>query len=425
MRLYFIESERDKTRPPTSDWFDISTHKFFCPSIGLLNAASLTPSDIEVKIIDEKIEEVDFNDLPDAIAISYKTMSSNRAYEIARTFREKGIKVILGGIHASLLPEEAKAHSDSVVVGEMEDTWPSLINDLRDNRLQPFYRMPKLADLSKVPVPRFELLKNGQYACHSIQASRGCSLNCDFCPTREMFGGVFRTKPVKNVLEEIRKAISIEKKPIFFADDIFCAGDERFTMELLKEIRKLKIEFFAVSDFLVLNKKIVAELALSGCRYLGLNLPGTCSSDEVKAIKMIQMLGIDVWGYFMFGFRFHEKDVFKKAYDFTLETKMRHVSFTVMTPYPNTFAGRELDKQNRILSKDWTLYDQNHVIFKPEKMNNEELEEGFKWIRENLGHLSSFSICERRPLWKIFTGRCLAAVLRILPRGNRTEKRSK
>ena len=419
MKIYFIEAERDKTKSPTSNWFDSLNHKFSCPSLAPLIIASLTPKDIEVRIIDEKVEEIQFDNLPDIVAISFKTMSSRRAYELAELFRERKVKVILGGIHASLQPEEAKHHCDSVVIGEAEEVWLPVIEDLWHNQLKPFYRMPHLTDLSKLCIPRFELLQNSNYLCHSIQASRGCSLNCDFCPTREMFGGVFRTKSIRQVIQEIEEATSIEKKMVFFTDDIFGAGDEHFILELLQEVRKLKIEFFVISDFLVLNKKILIELARSGCRYIALNMPGTCSPREEQAIKMIQRLGIDIWGYFMFGFRFHEKDVFKKVFDFVNNTHMKHVSLTVMTPYPNTSAGRDLDKQGRILSKDWTLYDNEHVVFEPEKMNAKDLEEGFDWIKGKISSLSKIRLDEGRAVWKMITSRCLAEILAILPSKNR------
>jgi len=415
MKLYLIEAERDRNSLPTSDWFDKASGKFFCPSLSLPIIASLCSQDINVKIIDEKVEEIDLADLPDAVVINYKTMSSKRAYELALFFKEKKVKVLMGGLHASLMPEEAKKYCDSVVIGEAEPIWPEVVKDLTSDQLKPFYRAARLTDLSTAAAPRIDLLKTDRYLFHSIQSSRGCSLNCDFCPTREMFGGIFRTKPIQKVLEEIRAAISIEKKPIFFTDDIFGAGDGKFTLELLANLRKLNIEFSIISDFLVLNRKMVAELARSGCWYICLNLPGTCSKKEAGAIKMIQALGIDVWGYFMFGFRFHEKDVFEKAFDFVRDTGMKHVSFTVMAPYPNTNAGRKLESEGRILNRDWSLYDQAHVVFKPEKMTPEELDEGYRWIRDRIGHLSQFASTERRSLWKKFTGKCLAATLAMLP----------
>ena len=201
-----------------------------------------------------------------------------------------------------------------------------------------------------------------------------------------------------------------EKKIIFFTDDIFGAGDKDYILELLREIKKVKIGFYIISDFLVLNKEIIIELARSGCRCITLNLRGTCSPEEARAIKMIQRLGIDVWGYFMFGFRFHEKDVFKKAHDFVNETRMKNASFTVMAPYPNTKASKDLDKQQRIISKDWTLYDQAHVVFKPEKMSATELKKGFDWIKEKKGHLSRFDHKRRVLSWRKLTAKALIGI---------------
>ena len=388
MRLSLIEAERDINKPPTSDWFDRSTKRFFCPSLSLINIASQTPRTVKMKLVDEKFETVDWGDLPDIAAISYKTMSVKRAYELADIYKTKGTKVILGGPHASLMPQEAKMHCHSVVTGEGEEIWPQVIDDLNKNRLQDFYRAPRLVDIAGINLSRHDLLNNESYVFHSIQTSRGCSLGCDFCPTREMFGGVFRTKPVHKVIREIKHALSVEKKRIFFVDDIFCAGNETFMLDLLKKIRRLRIRFYAISDFLVLNNNLVTELAKSGCHCLCLNIPGTCRPEDEKLIDALQAAGINVWGYFMFGFPSHGPDIFEKAHDLIGRTKMRHASFTVMAPYPNTKMGISLAGQGRILSEDWSLYDQTNVIYKPDKMGPQELEKGFKWIKEKLGRLS-------------------------------------
>lgn len=415
MKLYFIEAEKNTSVSPTKEWFDTVTNKFFCPSLSAVTLAALTPADIDIRIIDEKVSAVDPRDIPDVAAISFKTMSSSRAYELADLYRSKGAKVILGGLHTSLLPEEAAGHSDSIVIGEAEEVWPAIVQDLKRGSLAKRYRQEALTDLSKIPVPRFDLLQNNSYYCHSIQTSRGCSLDCEFCPTREMFGGVFRMKPLDAIEKEIRTAMSIERKPIFFTDDIFGGGNQDFTLSLLSRIRKLKIEFFIISDFLVLNKKIVIQLAKSGCRYIALNLPGTYSREEVKAVKLIQLLGIEVWGYCMFGFRFHEKDVFKRAYDFMRTVGIRHVSLTVMAPYPNTRAGKELEAQGRILSHDWSRYDQAQVVFRPAKMTETELAEGFAWIKEKLSSLCRFRSDERVGPWKTLRAHCARSIAPFIP----------
>lgn len=416
MRIYFIEVERSPLEPPTSDWFGPSKERFFCPSLALPNLAAHTPDGIEVKFIDEKVETLDPDDLPDVAAISYKTMSSAKAYKLADHYREEGVKVILGGIHATLMPDEAGLHADSVVTGEGEELWPIIVEDLRAGKLKPFYRSQRLVDITRLNPPRFDLIKSNKYFCHSVQTSRGCSLDCEFCPTREMFGGVFRTKPIKLILDDIEAALSIEKKHIFFSDDIFAAGNKEFTLKVLKELKGLKIEFIVTSDFLVLDKDVVVELARSGCKFMALNMPGTCSKKEADAVKMIQALGINVWGYFMFGFKFHEKDVFKKVCDFVGDTGIQNLSLTVMAPYPNTMAGRRLKSEGRILTEDWTLYDQAHVISKPEMMNVDDLREGYDWIKREIGHLTRVDLSERRPLWKRCISRALAETLAILPK---------
>ena len=419
MKIYFIEAEKDRLNPPTSDWQDYSTGKFICPSLALPTFAALTPSNFSTKIIDEKITDIDYYDLPDAVAITFKTMSCKRAYELSNEYRKRGAKVILGGIHASLLPDEAKENSDSVVVGEGEELWPLVISDLESNQLKPFYRMENLANLSKLPIPRFDLIENDRYCYHSVQTTRGCSLDCEFCPTREMFGGIFRTKPVKNVIREIAAVLEFGNKPIFFTDDIFGGGKKDYILALLKELKKLKIEFAVISDFLVLDKDIVVSLAKSGCTHMALNMPGTCTQPEVRAVKMIQALGIKIWGYFMFGFRFHEKDVFQKVYEFIHKTKLAYVTFTVMAPYPNTFAGKRFAEENRILTTDWSAYDQAQVVCIPEKMGVEEIQEGFQWIKSELGYMSKFYSERKTPLWRCFMNKALLAISGMLPMPSR------
>lgn len=415
MKLYFIEAEKDRTRPPTSDWKDYSTGKFICPSLALPTIAALTPEHITTQIIDEKVTEIDFNDLPDVVAITFKTMSCERAYAIADEYRSRGVKAILGGIHTSLMPDEAKEHADCVIVGEGEKLWSKVISDFEDDNLQPIYRMESLTDLSQLPVPRFDLLDNEKYYLHSVQTARGCSLGCDFCPTTEMFGGIFRTKPIENVIREINAVLEHGEKHIFFTDDIFGSGDKDYVLALLKELKKLKIEFTVISDFLVIDKDLVVSLAKSGCTHMALNMPGSCSPPEVRAVKMIQALGIKIWGYFMFGFRFHEKDVFRKVYDFIQKTKLANVTFTVMAPYPNTAAGKQLATENRILSTDWSEYDQAHVVCIPEKMGSDELEEGFNWIRGELGHMSHYYSARGPSRWKRYMSKALIVASGLLP----------
>jgi len=328
------------------------------------------------------VDPLNLEDDVDAVAISFKSLACARAYKLADYYRSKNVKVILGGVHTTLVPEETSQHADSIVIGECEEVLPQLVDDLKNGDLKKAYKAGSLADLSQIPLPKFEIINHKKYLCHSIQTSRGCSLDCEFCPTRQVFGGTFRVKPIKNVIAEIKKVLEIEKKFIFFTDDIFGAGKKDYILELLPQLKKLKIDYMLISDYQVLDKEIVLALARNRCRKLCINMLGTCLKEEVKAIRAIQSLGIDVWGYFGFGFKFQTKDVFRRVLDFIEESRLTHASFAIMAPYPNTPMAQRLEKDKRIFSKDWTLYDQSHVVFKPDLMDVEDLQKGFEWVWE-------------------------------------------
>ncbi|MFW9971578.1 MAG: B12-binding domain-containing radical SAM protein, partial [Candidatus Odinarchaeota archaeon] len=178
MKLKLVEVDNIESAPH-SQWRIEGDKRWACPSLALPIIASLTNSDIEMNIIDEKNEVIDFNIDADLIGISFKSMVAKRAYEIADKFRRRKIKVIMGGVHASLLPKEAIQHADSVVIGEAENIWHRLINDFKANKLEQFYSSSKSTDLRTIPSPRFDLLQNDKYLYHAIQASRGCSLGCE------------------------------------------------------------------------------------------------------------------------------------------------------------------------------------------------------------------------------------------------------
>jgi len=386
MRLKLIEVDNIGTKV-YSQWHIGADMKWVCPPLALPIIASLTNSDIKVSILDEKNETIDFNIEADVIGISFKSMTAKRAYEIADKFRRRKIKVITGGVHASLLPDEAIQHADSVVVGEAENVWHRVINDIKTNRLRQFYSSSKKADLKTVPLPRFDLLQNNKYLYHAIQTSRGCSMGCKFCPTRFMFGWEFRLKNISQVVQEVQIVREIERKSIFFVDDIFGAGDRNYIIELTKKLKPLKINFSIISDFKIINdEELLRLLAESGCKIISLNL-SDCTEEEARIIKKIHRYGIEMWGYFMFGFESHDENIFEKVVKFINETDMKFFTLTVLTPYPNTPLYQQFEQERRILSKDWSLYDQAHIVFKPRLISAEALKDGYKWALEETKHL--------------------------------------
>ncbi|MBI5125650.1 MAG: cobalamin B12-binding domain-containing protein, partial [Planctomycetes bacterium] len=165
---------------------------FWFPRLSLPVLAALTPPDVEVRLLDESIEKINFDEEVDLVGISVMTFLSPRAYEIAREFRQRGIKVVLGGIHPTAVPEEAKLHADSVVVGEAEGLWPRLIQDFKNGELKPFYRQNGLPSLENLPHPRMDLLKRDAYlTANCLQASRGCPFGCEFCSVTNFFGNTY------------------------------------------------------------------------------------------------------------------------------------------------------------------------------------------------------------------------------------------
>jgi len=189
----------------------------------LLYLAGLTPKDVEVCIVDELVEDVDFKAECDLVAITTFTSQAIRAYDIADKFREAGKKVVMGGIHVSALPDEAKEHADSIIIGEADYLWEGVVEDFSNNRLQPIYKCTKFHDLKSLPVPRYDLVKRNNYMASMmpVQASRGCPHNCEFCTVTEFFGGSYRFRPVDDVIRDVKASGS---KSIFFVDNNIIAN---------------------------------------------------------------------------------------------------------------------------------------------------------------------------------------------------------
>ena len=238
--------------------------KILFPRLGLLQLAGLTPKDVEVKIIEEFVEDVDFDADYDLIGISAFTSQASRAYKIADEFKKRGKSVIIGGIHASSLPDEAEQYVDSVVIGEAENLWEQVVEDFRAGNLQPRYQSTQHHDLKNLPVPRYDLVNRSKYFVSTmpVQATRGCPFNCDFCSVTRFFGGTYRVRPVDDVIRDIKASGT---KRLFFVDDNVISNKE-YAKELFTKLIPLNIEWVSqcVID-LGRHTELCRLAAASGC----------------------------------------------------------------------------------------------------------------------------------------------------------------
>ncbi|HPF39475.1 MAG TPA: radical SAM protein [Phycisphaerae bacterium] len=370
------------------------------PSLSLLTLAGMTPDEFDVSY-HEVADLAAAGDLSmdfDVVAISSLTAQIDEAYAIADRYRAAGVRVVMGGLHVSALPDEALAHCDAIVIGEGEMSWPRLLEDLRSGRLARVYRPADGAyfQLADAPMPRFDLLEPARYNRVTIQTSRGCPHRCDFCASSILLTPFYRVKPVERVIAEARRVKELFERPFFeFADDNSFAAREHYK-ELLRALKKEHVKWFTEADISIANDFELLELMReSGCRQvlIGLESPAASALDGVElkrnwklrqapdyegAIRRIQSRGITVNGCFILGMDAQTPAVFDEVYDFVERSGLYETQVTVMTPFPGTPLYERLRSEGRLLEeRAWrkcTLFDVN---FRPLRMSVSELESGF------------------------------------------------
>lgn len=376
------------------------------PSLGLLTLAGITVEHVQTKYLE--LDHFDkSHDVPeefDAVAISSFTAQINSAYCLADKYRELGTKVILGGIHVTSLPDEALKHADSVVLGEGEVYWEELVDDLSQNNLKRIYDARSIEfDLSKLVIPKFEMLNPDKYNRLTVQTQRGCPYRCEFCASSIQLTQKFKLKPIGHVVEEIERIRSIWEKPfIELADDNTFANKSHGKM-LAKALSKLDIKWFTETDVSVANdEELLSILGDSGCRQLliGFESPAASSLNNIElrtnwkqkqidqykeAIFRIQQRGISVNGCFVLGLDGQDETIFEEVLKFVQDSHLSEVQITIQTPFPGTPLYRRLEKEGRLTETEFwdrcTLFDINYT---PKDMSDHSLENGFKRLMEDL-----------------------------------------
>ena len=378
--------------------------KLSVPPLTLPYLASITPPDIDVSIIDENVDEINFDKQVDLVGISVMTMSAPRGYQIAESFRKRGAVVVLGGIHPTMMPEEALQHSDAVVIGEAEDVWQELLMDFQKGDMKKIYRRNKPCELSGLAHPRRDLLnKNAYFTTNVVQTTRGCPNNCDFCSITRFFGGKYRNRPVEDVIKEIE---NLSGRSLFFADaDI--AGNRSYAKKLFEALIPLKKIWASDAGIRIAKDEELLSLAgRSGCKclYIGFESLSPASLQEVgksqnivmeykEAINKIHQYGIMVSGGFIFGFDNDDESVFEKTVEFAIQSKIDFADFNVLCPYPGTRLYDRMLGEQRIIETDWGKYCGYNVVFQPKQMSVEILQNGCIWSWKQF--YSSKSILKR------------------------------
>lgn len=371
------------------------TRKFIrFPMISLMYIAALTPPEYSVRILEEEVEALDFNIDCDLVGITCMTATAPRAYKISEEFRKRGKKVILGGIHPTVLPDEAKNHCDAVIVGEAEPVWAGMLSDFKNGCLKAFYNGGAAVNLNEYPLPRRDLTgRKSVFGLEPIVTSRGCPYSCEFCSVWKFSGRKIRHVDVDRVIEDIKN--SKASRFMFLDDNI--VGDQAYAKKLFYALRDLKIEWVGQASISFSKNLELLKLAYdSGCKGLFFGLE-TVSEQKMKrmsksmrsqrgteeAIKKIMHEGIYFHASMVFGFDDDDESVFDETLEFLHKVRIPSATFNILTPYPGTDIFLQLKKENRLITENWELFDHCTVTYLPKNMTIDRLFQGYQYVKKN------------------------------------------
>ena len=366
------------------------------PQLTLSLLAGMTPEEHEVTIIEEVHNQtIDFDQEVDLVGITIMTQTAIRGYQIANEFKKRDKTVVFGGIHATVLPNEAIMFGDAVVIGEAENgLWEKVINDAKSFELQKFYKLDSYPILDKYITPRRDLIKMsaGKFGIAPIETSRGCPYKCDFCTVPTSFGSKQRHKSIDLIIKDIE---SIKEKALFFLDDNITIS-KKFAKELFTRMIPLRKTWVGQASINIVNDVELMKLARkSGCKGLligfeSMTETGMCKykktfstfEENVNAVKKLQDNGIMTMASFVFGLDDDGPEVFENTYNFIRKAKPAFLQACALTPYPGTEVYTRMKQENRILTDDWNQFDAKKVIISPKSMTTAELQAGYTHIKD-------------------------------------------
>jgi radical SAM superfamily enzyme YgiQ (UPF0313 family) len=358
----------------------------------------------DITLIDEYNQTIPYGRKFDLVAITVNTPNASHCYRISRRFRQGSVKVVMGGPHVTLVPDEAEQNCDYLIVGEAEETWPQFLEAFYDGNAQRRYTCGEPPSLQGLPVARRDLIKRRMYTKGAVFASRGCPYNCSYCNLKQIYSPSFRMRPIQEVIEDIK---TIEQDYFVFWDDNFF-GDIEYARQLMHELKPLRKKWAAqVTIDRCQDEELLNLVREAGCLYLFIGLESFSAESlasvnkEInnvvsyrQTIQLIHRCGISVWAGIMFGFDTDDQDVFKDTLTVCERLGIDGVTPSILTPLPGTPIFDQLKNEGRLLCSDWTNYNgKTRVAFQPKNMTAEELYNGYMGFRK---HLYSFRSIMKR-----------------------------
>jgi radical SAM superfamily enzyme YgiQ (UPF0313 family) len=370
----------------------------------LTTLAALIPQELnaEAVIYDETAGIIPLDLKADLICMTCITGTASRCYAYSDYFRQKGMTVILGGVHPTLMPEEAILHADSVVMGFAENSFPQLLLDWKENKLKKFYAQSCDYTIAGRPIPRRELLNKKRYiTLNSVEAVRGCSLPCTFCAYPAAFGKTVFKRPVREVIAEIEQL----KGRLVLFPDVNLIADRSYAIELFTALIPLKRWWLGLATSSAgFDDELISVFSKSGCKGLLIGLESINQESQkfvskginhvgeyVDLMKRLHHAGILVQGCFAFGADNEDKSVFERTVELVQRAKIDLPRYSILTPFPKTEYYKQLETEERIIERNWAMYDVEHCVYKPALMTPEQLEEGTAWAWEETYKLSSIA----------------------------------
>lgn len=380
-------------------------HFWSAPNLGLLTVAAYFPKEWEVEYIDEVYREIEFDKRFDIVFLSVMTVQAVRAYEIIEKYKKLGILTVIGGIHATILPEEAMQHADVTIAGEGERLIKEFVRDYEQKQIKKLYQdhgQESFNLLECIP-PEYQLIHEYEYPIVNLYTTRGCPRNCSFCCASNVYGRNYRRKSNEQILSEIDliNGLYPDKLLLFADDNLFVKRRE--SKELLLKMLDKDVRWIAQTDISIADDEELLDLMYrSGCQWIVIgfeslskhnlkelgvnNFKQKYLSSYEEKIQKIYQYGIKIYGTFIVGLDGDDTSVFKKTSDFIIDNHLYGANITVPTPLPGTAFRETMKQNNQILSYCWDDYTLWDVVIRPKQMSVKELEDGLLWLYKELFH---------------------------------------